>query len=75
MKKINKEIVIIVLGLLGGLSSWPFLELVLSNQSSFSNYLVFFIVATMMPGLALGFFIGCGEGLINKSFSRVIKGS
>lgn len=75
MKKISKNTIMISLGFLGGLSSWPLLEMVLSKQSSFSNYLVFFMVASMIPGLFMGFFMGCGEGLLNKSLSRIIKGS
>jgi len=75
MKKVNKEILVISLGLFGGLASWPFLEFILSKQGSFNNYLIFFIIATMIPGLFLGLFIGCGEGIINKSGKRIVKGS
>lgn len=75
MKKISKNTIIIVLGLIGGMASWPLLELVLSKQSSFSNYLLFFITATLIPGFFLGLFMGCGEGILNKSLSRTIKGA
>jgi len=75
MNKINKNTIMITLGFLGGLSSWPLLELVLSKQSLFSNYLVFFMTATLIPGLFMGLFMGCGEGLLNKSTSRTIKGA
>lgn len=75
MKKISKNTIMISLGFLGGLASWPFLEMVLSKQSSFSNYLIFFILATLIPGLFIGAFMGGGEGLLNKSTGRIVKGS
>ena len=75
MKKINTNTIIISLGFLGGLSSWPLLELVLSSQSSFRNYLLFFITATLIPGFFMGFYMGCSEGLISKSISRTVKGA
>ena len=75
MRKIGKNTIVITLGFLGGLASWPFLELVLWKQSLFSNYLVFFILATLIPGLFLGLFMGFSEGLLNKSVSRTIKGA
>ena len=75
MTKINKNTIMIFLGLLGGLISWPLLELVLWKQSSFSNYLIFFMTATLIPGFFMGMFLACGEGLLNKSISRTIKGA
>lgn len=75
MKKISKNNIIIALGFIGGLASWPLLELVLLKQSAFSNYLIFFITATAIPGFFMGLFMGCGEGILNKSLSRMLKGA
>jgi hypothetical protein len=75
MKKISKNTIMISLGFLGGMSSWPLLEMILSKQSSFSNYLIFFIMASLVPGFFMGLFMGCGEGLLNKSLNRILKGA
>jgi len=75
MKKMSKNAIIIILGFIGGMASWPILELVLTKQSAFNNYLLFFITATLIPGLFLGLFMGCGEGILNKSLSRTVKGA
>jgi len=38
MKKMSKNAIIIILGFIGGMASWPLLELVLAKQSAFNNY-------------------------------------
>lgn len=75
MKIIGKNTISVMLGLAGGLASWPFLELVLWKQGIFPTLLTFFIVASLIPGLFIAMFLGTAEGFINQSWSRVIKGA
>jgi len=75
MKIIGKNTISALLGLAGGLASWPFLEFVLWKQGSFPSYLLFFVAATLIPGLFIALFLGSAEGFISKNWSRAIKGA
>lgn len=75
MNKIGKNTIIILLGFCGGLAAWPVLELVLWNQGVFGSFLMFLIVATVIPGLFTGLFLGSAEGLLSRSSGRAVKGA
>lgn len=75
MKIIGKNTITALLGLAGGLASWPFLEFVLWKQGAFASYLLFFIAATIIPGLFIALFLGAAEGVISKNWSRAVKGA
>ncbi|MBN2657101.1 MAG: hypothetical protein JXR86_08580 [Spirochaetales bacterium] len=75
MKIIGKNTITGLLGLAGGLASWPFLELVLWKQGAFPSYLLFFLTATVIPGLFIAMFLGASEGVIGRNWSRAVKGA
>jgi hypothetical protein len=75
MKIIGKNTITVLLGLAGGLASWPFLELILWKQGLFPTLLSFFIAASVIPGLFIAVFLGTAEGVISQSRSRFLKGA
>jgi Inner membrane component of T3SS, cytoplasmic domain len=67
-------VIILALGLLGGLYTWPVAELILSAQARFPSYLVFLIVLGAVSGAVIGAFFGAAEGITSRIKPRIVSG-
>jgi hypothetical protein len=70
-----RRIIIIILGLLAGLTAWPLLELILVYQTLFPGYFLFSLSQGAVFGMVLGAFLGSGEGLTSRNSGKIIRGS
>ena len=61
-------------GVIAGILSWPFTELVIHYQEIFGTLLVFNIVVGICVGLFMGGCFGASEGLISVSKEKIKKG-
>ncbi len=61
-------------GIIAGILSWPFTELVIHYQETFTTLLVFNIVLGISVGLFMGGCFGASEGLISASKEKIKNG-
>ncbi|HEB31463.1 MAG TPA: FHA domain-containing protein [Spirochaetes bacterium] len=61
-------------GIIAGILSWPFTELVIHYQETFGTLLVFNIVLGISVGLFMGGCFGASEGLISVSKEKIKNG-
>jgi hypothetical protein len=61
-------------GVIAGILSWPFTELVIHYQELFGTLLLFNIVLGISVGLFMGGCFGASEGLISVSKDKIKKG-
>ena len=61
-------------GIIAGILSWPFTELVIYDQETFGTLLLFNIVLGISVGLFMGACFGASEGLISVSKEKVKNG-
>ncbi len=69
-----RRVIILALGFLGGLCTWPVAELILSGQARFPSYLVFLVVLGAVTGAVIGAFFGAAEGITSRIKPRVPAG-
>jgi hypothetical protein len=69
-----RRLIIIILGVLAGVSAWPLLELVLTFQTLFPGYFLFSISQGALFGFVLGLFFGSAEGLTSRNRSKIVRG-
>jgi len=69
-----RRLIIIVLGVLAGVTAWPLLELVLTFQTLFPGYFLFSISQGGLFGFILGLFFGSAEGLTSRNRGKIFRG-
>jgi hypothetical protein len=69
-----RRVIILALGFLGGLCTWPVAELILSAQARFPSYLVFLAVLGAATGAVIGAFFGAAEGITSRIKARISAG-
>ncbi|MFA7565845.1 MAG: FHA domain-containing protein [Alkalispirochaeta sp.] len=70
-----RRVIVVVLGLLAGVTAWPLLELLLLFQESFPGYFLFSLAQGALFGVVLGLFFGSGEGLTSKDGGKLVRGA
>lgn len=70
-----RRLIQIALGVLGGLASWPLLELLSHLESRFSGYLAYTAISGAVFGLLFGAFLGGAEGIIASRGRRILTGT
>ncbi len=75
MSILIRRIVICSLGILGGLFSWPVVEVIVYNQVFFPSYFVFNIILGAACGFIFGAFFGTAEAITSMLKERVLKGA
>lgn len=74
MSLVQKRIIMLCLGALGGAMLWPLVLSIQSAQTAFPNYLVFLMVQGMLLGLIFGSIFGSFEGIVVSSRIKALKG-
>lgn len=75
MSSLTKRVLLIIIGVLAGLTTWPFTELLVNNQQSFSSFFIFSISQGGVFGLIIGIFFGAFEGITSKNNRTLIFGT
>jgi hypothetical protein len=75
MTNAMRALVIIALGLLGALFSWPLIEACVSRQAFFPSYLAYSALIGIAAGASMGAFFGSAEGLLGGSYRKAAAGA
>jgi hypothetical protein len=63
-----------IIGIFAGMAAWPFAELILFYQPSFTNLLIFNITLGIAVGICIGGSFGMSEGIISSIKAKVKTG-
>ncbi len=74
MTTLARRLLLLALGALAGLVSWPVAELILSFQAGFPSYLVFLACLGAIVGALMGAFFGAAEGITSRIKARIPGG-
>lgn len=69
-----RRIFLCITGIIAGLASWPFAEVILLTQNGFPSYMIFTITMGAVFGLVMGAFFGSSDGIIMSNRSGIISG-
>ena len=70
----KRKIRLCLIGIIAGLTAWPFIEIFINTQSSFSNYLLFSIILGVLFGAITGAIFGAAEGITLNLYHRLKYG-
>ena len=63
-----------LIGILAGILSWPFAELLIFFQAHFPSLLLFSILLGLAIGFSMGFGFGSIEGIVSNSWHKIKSG-
>jgi len=75
MSTFAKKVLLCIIGILAGLASWPFSEIILFYQGYFPSYLVFSVFLGLIFGLFFGIFFSTTEGIFLQDKLKIVKGT
>jgi hypothetical protein len=74
MTTLARRLILLALGLLAGVCTWPLAEVILFLQAGFPSYLVFSVFLGAVTGAVMGAFFGTAEGITSRVKSRIPAG-
>ena len=75
MSTFAKKVLLCVIGVLAGLASWPFSEVILFYQGYFPSFLIFSVFLGLIFGLFFGIFFSTTEGIFLQDKVKILKGT